>query len=216
MNVPIDENEIRHFFSMTVFEREVTTQGFDIIAGVDEVGRGPLAGPVVAAACVLPKNKIFVGLNDSKKLTSKQRATVCKALISDPEVSYGIGEVSVERIDAINILEATKEAMIQAIVALSVSPNFLLVDGLDLFLKLPSKKIIGGDAKSASIAAASILAKEYRDNLMRELHTLYPHYGFDKHKGYGTARHLAALRTYGPCICHRKSFSPIKQMCVIL
>ncbi|WP_348662806.1 ribonuclease HII [Chlamydia vaughanii] len=206
----IDEEQL--FLSKTIFEQEVFNEGFSIIAGVDEVGRGPLAGPVVAGACVLPRDKIFPGVNDSKKLTPKERCRIRDVLLNDSDVYYGIGVVSVERIDEINILEATKEAMAKAIEALPISPNFLLVDGLHLPHKIPCRKIIKGDSKSASIAAASIIAKEYRDDLMRELHQRYPNYGFDKHKGYGTAAHLAALESFGPCDCHRKSFAPVRRV----
>ncbi|QVE49174.1 ribonuclease HII [Chlamydia crocodili] len=206
----IDEEQL--FLSKTIFEEEVFDEGFSIIAGVDEVGRGPLAGPVVAGACILPRGKVFPGVNDSKKLTPKERAKIRDILLNDSDVYYGIGVVSVERIDEINILEATKEAMAKAIANLSIYPDFLLIDGLYLPHKIPCKKIIKGDSKSASIAAASIIAKEYRDDLMRELHQHYPNYGFDKHKGYGTAAHLAALKAFGPCDCHRKSFAPIRQV----
>ncbi|SYX09120.1 Ribonuclease HII,ribonuclease HII,ribonuclease HII,Ribonuclease HII [Chlamydia poikilotherma] len=206
----IDEEQL--FLSKTIFEKEVFDEGFSIIAGVDEVGRGPLAGPVVAGACILPRGKIFAGVNDSKKLTPKERIKIRDILLNDPDVYYGIGVVSVERIDEINILEATKEAMVKAIASLSVHPDFLLIDGLHLPHKIPCKKIIKGDSKSVSIAAASIIAKEYRDDLMRKLHQCYPDYGFDKHKGYGTAAHLAALKAFGPCDCHRKSFAPIRQV----
>lgn len=132
-------------------------------------------------------------------------------MLEDPEVDCGVGVISVERIDEINILEATKEAMVQAIASLRSTPDFLLVDGLFLPHKVPSLKIIKGDARSVSIAAASIIAKEYRDELMRKLHVEYPEYGFDKHKGYGTAAHLQALKHFGPCVYHRKSFSPVKE-----
>ncbi|MBQ8498448.1 ribonuclease HII [Chlamydia sp.] len=199
------------FEEKSIFERQAIKQGYSQIAGVDEAGRGPLAGPVVAGACVLPKGKVFLGIDDSKKLSPKQRRFLYDLLLEDPEVVCGIGVVSVERIDEINILEATKEAMIQAIASLREVPDFLLVDGLYLPHKIPSLKIIKGDARSVSIAAASILAKEYRDELMRNLHLEYPEYGFDKHKGYGTAAHLQALKQFGPCIYHRKSFSPVKE-----
>ncbi|ANG65739.1 ribonuclease HII [Chlamydia gallinacea] len=201
----------QQFLSKTILEQEVFNEGFSIIAGVDEVGRGPLAGPVVAGACILPRNKIFLGVDDSKKLAPEARKRVRDMLVNDPDVYCGIGVVSVERIDEINILEATKEAMIQAISSLPLSPDFLLVDGLYLPHDIPCKKVIKGDSKSVSIAAASILAKEYRDDLMVELHQRYPGYGFDKHKGYGTAAHLAALELLGPCDCHRKSFSPVRR-----
>ena len=182
------------FEKKSIFENQAIKQGYSQIAGVDEAGRGPLAGPVVAGACILPKGKVFLGIDDSKKLTPKQRRYLSELLLEDPEVVCGIGVVSVERIDEINILEATKEAMTQAIASLQNTPDFLLVD-----------------ARSVSIAAASILAKEYRDELMRKLHSEFPEYGFDKHKGYGTAAHLQALKQFGPCIHHRKSFSPVKE-----
>lgn len=214
MNTSI--SEIQRFLSMIAFEKELVSEDFSVVAGIDEAGRGPLAGPVVASACILPKGKVFPGVNDSKKLSPKQRAQVRDALMQDPEVCFGIGVISVERIDQVNILEATKEAMLQAISSLPISPDILLVDGLYLSHDIPCKKIIQGDAKSASIAAASILAKEHRDDLMLQLHRLYPEYGFDRHKGYGTSLHVEAIRRYGPSPCHRKSFSPIKQMCAIV
>lgn len=200
------------FVDMTRIEREAYEQGFTCIAGVDEVGRGPLAGPVVAAACILPIGRSFPGINDSKKLTAKQRAILRDELLNDPDVHYGMGVVSEKVIDEINILEATKEAMKQAIDNLPIRPDLLLVDGLQLKTMIPCQGIIKGDAKSVSIAAASILAKEYRDSIMRQLHLVYPEYGFDRHKGYGTAQHLKALTRFGPCDCHRKSFSPVKQI----
>lgn len=210
MNTPAIDME-HQFLSKTFFEQEVFNEGFSIIAGVDEVGRGPLAGPVVAGACILPRNKVFPGVDDSKKLSPKARRKIRDMLLDDADVYCGIGVVSVERIDEINILEATKEAMVKAISNLSLSPDFLLVDGLYLPHDIPCKKVIQGDSKSVSIAAASILAKEYRDDLMVELHQLYPDYGFDRHKGYGTPSHLEALKLLGPCQCHRKSFAPVRR-----
>ncbi|ADH17719.1 ribonuclease HII [Chlamydia trachomatis] len=199
------------FEEKSIFENQAIEQGYSQVAGIDEAGRGPLAGPVVAGACILPRGKVFLGIDDSKKLTPKQRRYLYELLLEDPEVDCGVGVVSVERIDEINILEATKEAMVQAIASLRSTPDFLLVDGLFLPHKVPSLKIIKGDARSVSIAAASIIAKEYRDELMRKLHVEYPEYGFDKHKGYGTAAHLQALKHFGPCVYHRKSFSPVKE-----
>lgn len=204
-------NAEQRFFDLTRIEQEARQKGFSCIAGVDEVGRGPLAGPVVAVACILPVGKVFLGIDDSKKLSQSQREKVQKELLHDPDVVYGMGVVSEKRIDEINILEATKEAMRLAVGQLSLRPDLLLIDGLHLDLGIPCQKIIKGDSKSASIAAASILAKEYRDQLMRQLHDTYPVYGFDRHKGYGTAYHLEALRRFGPCDCHRKSFAPVKQ-----
>ncbi|AAF73545.1 ribonuclease HII [Chlamydia muridarum str. Nigg] len=199
------------FREKSVFEDQAIKQGYSRIAGVDEAGRGPLAGPVVAGACILPGGKLFLGIDDSKKLSPKQRRYLYELLLEDPEVTCGVGVVSVERIDEINILEATKEAMVQAIASLRSTPDFLLVDGLFLPHEIPCLKIIKGDSRSVSIAAASIIAKEYRDELMRKLHSEYPEYGFDKHKGYGTVAHLQALKQFGPCVYHRKSFSPVKE-----
>ncbi len=207
-----DTEQEQRFIEMSLFEKEFEEKGFSFVAGVDEAGRGPLAGPVVAGACILPKSKVFRGINDSKKLSPAQRYSFFETLTTDPDVIFGIGVASVERIDEINILEATKEAMVLAIEAMAVRPDFLLVDGLHLSYSIPCEKIIKGDSRSVSIAAASILAKEYRDRLMLELHKEFPDYGFDKHKGYGTAGHLAALRSFGPCPYHRKSFSPVKLM----
>jgi ribonuclease HII len=178
-----------------------------LIAGVDEVGRGCLAGPVVAAACILDLAKPLPAfLNDSKKLSEKKRLTIDEEIRAHA-VALAIAEVSAEEIDRINILQATKKAMRLAIESLDPAADFLLIDALQLKeIRLPQKAIIKGDAISASIAAASIIAKTYRDNLMQELDAVYPVYGFAKHVGYGTKAHFEAIRAHGACEIHRKSF----------
>ena len=189
------------------FERQTQSEGFRLIAGVDEVGRGCLAGPVVAAACILDLNKpLPEGIDDSKKLTSAMRDGIAAQLNIDC-IAYAIGQVEADEIDRINILEATKKAMLIAINKLDPQPDFLLIDALRLKQSpLPQKAIIKGDSVSASIAAASILAKTYRDNLMNAYDAEYPQYGFAGHKGYGAVTHFAAIREHGHCRLHRTSF----------
>ena len=187
-------------------EYEDTYDACAYICGIDEAGRGPLAGPVVAAAAVLPKDCQIFYLNDSKKLSEKKRDLLFDE-IKEKAVAYGIGIVSPQVIDEINILQATYEAMRQAISQLNVIPEILLNDavtipGVDI-MQVP---IVKGDAKSVSIAAASILAKVTRDRMMMEYDQIYPEYGFAKHKGYGTAAHIAELKEYGPCPIHRRTF----------
>jgi ribonuclease HII len=192
------------------FENQAASEGFRFVAGVDEVGRGCLAGAVVAAACILDLSKpLPAGLNDSKKISEKRRDTIA-AELKESVVAFAIGEVQADEIDRINILQATKKAMRLAIESLQPGADFLLIDALSLKeINLPQKAIIRGDAISASIAAASILAKTYRDNLMREMCKIYPQYGFSKHVGYGTRAHFEALRRYGACQLHRKSFKGV-------
>ena len=194
-----------------VFEEQARTEGFRFIAGVDEVGRGCLAGPVVAAACILDMAKPLPdGLDDSKKLTSAMRDEIAVQLKHDC-VGYAIGQIEADEIDCINILEATKKAMLSAIASLSPQADFLLIDALQLKQShLPQKAIIKGDTVSASIAAASILAKTYRDDLMKTYDLEYPQYGFAGHKGYGAASHFAAIREHGPCPLHRKTFHGVQ------
>jgi len=189
------------------FEEQARSEGFLFVAGVDEVGRGCLAGPVVAAACILDLSKaVPAKLNDSKKLTAKQRDEIGEELRAHA-LTFGIGTVEAEEIDRINILEATKKAMLLAIEALKPNADFLLIDALQLkHLSLPQKAIIKGDSISYSIAAASVIAKTYRDGLMTELDSQFPLYGFADHKGYGAASHRAAIRDHGPCPLHRKTF----------
>jgi ribonuclease HII len=189
------------------FERQAITDGYRFVAGVDEVGRGCLAGAVVAGAVILDLQKpLPKGLNDSKQLTLKQRETIAEK-IKQRAVCYAVAEVDAEEIDRINILQASKKAMRLAVEKLQPGADFLLVDALQLKeLLLPQLGIIRGDSISASIAAASVIAKTYRDNLMREMHDIYPQYGFDSHVGYATRFHKAALRTHGACPLHRKTF----------
>ena len=199
------EKELLRLEGMKEYERKYASCGF--ICGIDEAGRGPLAGPVVAAACILPTTCEILYLNDSKKLTEKRREELFVE-IQEKAVSFGVGIVSPAVIDEINILQATYEAMRQAVEKLSVRPDVFLNDavvipGIDESRQV---KIIKGDAKSVSIAAASILAKVTRDHMMEEYDRLYPEYGFAKHKGYGTKAHLDAVREHGMCPIHRRSF----------
>ena len=189
------------------FENQAIAAGYKFIAGIDEVGRGCLAGAVVAAAVVLDlSNPLPEGLNDSKKLAARRRETL-DAQIRENAVCYAVAQVEADEIDRINILQATKKAMIAAVGKLVPAADFLLIDALELKeLNTPQKAIIHGDAISASIASASIIAKTYRDNLMAELDKIYPAYGFASHVGYGTKTHFEALRKYGACPLHRKTF----------
>lgn len=198
------------YFEMTRFERELYQKGHRFVAGIDEVGRGPLAGPVVAAAVVLPPNIEILGLNDSKQLSAKKRAELY-AEIQVQAVSVGIGVVDHEEIDRINILQASKKAMLLALEDLTIKPTHLLVDAVKLDCDLPQDNLIKGDARSVSIAAASIIAKEMRDNLMKEYHQIFPFYAFDKNAGYGTKDHLNGLAQHGISPIHRKSFAPVKK-----
>ena len=187
-------------------EQELTEAGYANVCGVDEAGRGPLCGPVVAAACILPAGLVLEGLNDSKKLTPKKRDLLFDA-IRENAIAYAIAEASVEEIDELNILEATLLAMRRAIEGLSVKADFALIDGnIDRDFPIPARAVIHGDAISPSIAAASILAKVTRDRQCIELDRAYPQYGIAKHKGYGTKVHMDALREYGPSPIHRKQF----------
>lgn len=187
-------------------ENALHKEGFCIVCGVDEAGRGPLCGPVFAAACILPEGYMPDGLNDSKKLTPKKREKLFDEICTNA-ISYCIASASVEEIDTLNILEADLLAMRRAIDGLSQKPDIALIDGnIARDFQIPAKAIIGGDAKSPSIAAASILAKVARDRDCIELDRQYPQYGIAKHKGYGTKQHMDALRTYGPSPIHRKQF----------
>ena len=190
---------------LTMWEIE-DSLGLNVICGVDEAGRGPLAGPVCAAAVILPKHLQIPGLTDSKKLTDKKRRELFP-IIQQQAIAYGIGLASEAEIDEINILQATFLAMGRALNQLSIGPEIALIDGnRETDFGLPVKTVVKGDSLSANIAAASILAKVTRDNIMVELAKQYPEYGFEIHKGYGTKAHYEALRTYGPCPIHRKTF----------
>ena len=187
-------------------ENEIYDSGLSPLCGVDEAGRGPLAGPVCAAAVILPRGLVIEGLNDSKKLSGKKRESLYDEIV-EKAVAYGIAFASVEEIEEKNILEATFLAMNRAIEKLAVRPALALIDGnRDKGITVPARCVIGGDGKCADIAAASVLAKVTRDRYMLQLAGQYPQYGFDKHKGYGTAAHYAAIRVYGPSPIHRMSF----------
>jgi len=200
------------------FERVLWRQNLSRIAGVDEAGRGPLAGPVVAAAVILPSRWAeaglpngLAGLNDSKQLTEAQREKYFSFLTNCAEIEFGIALVDAGVIDEINILQATHRAMNDALAQLQPPPQHALVDGRPVkTMRVPQTAIVKGDARSYSIAAASVLAKVTRDRLMREFHERFPAYGFAEHKGYGTSKHLAAIEKFGACPIHRKSFAPLK------
>lgn len=189
------------------YERELKNSGYNLICGADEVGRGPLAGPVVCAAVIMPEGDIIEGVDDSKKLTARKREKL-DALIRERAVAYAVCRVEPQVIDEINILEATKLCMKNAVESLEISPDFVLTDGnMTLDITIPQRHVIGGDAASYSIGAASIIAKVYRDKLMDEYAALYPGYGFESNKGYGTAAHIAAIMANGLCPIHRRSFT---------
>lgn len=192
-----------------LFETEARRCGYRLVAGLDEAGRGPLAGPVVAAAVILPRRCQLAGLNDSKQLTEMERERLYDE-IRQRAVGIGVGQASEREIDAMNILEATRLAMSRAIQALPAMPDYLLLDAIELSaVSLPQRAIIKGDTLSVSIAAASIVAKVTRDRLMGDYHRQYPQYNFQAHKGYGTAEHLRMLAAHGPCAIHRRSFRPV-------
>lgn len=192
--------------NMWAIEAELYDQGFELICGVDEAGRGPLAGPVCAAAVILPRDLVIPGLDDSKKLTDKRRRELMP-IIKEQAIAWGIGMASHEEIDEINILQATFLAMERALAQLQVKPGIALIDGnREKDFGLPVKTVVKGDSLSANIAAASVLAKVTRDELMEAMAAEYPQYGFEIHKGYGTKAHYAALTEHGACAIHRRSF----------
>lgn len=200
------EEEKARIYAMYSIERKKRSEGFRYIAGVDEAGRGPLAGPVYAAAVILPEDAFIEGINDSKKLSEKRREELFD-IICDKAVAYNIYSVDEKRIDEVNILNATFEAMNGAVNGLFVRPDYVLIDGNRINgMTLPNETVVKGDAKSTSIAAASILAKVSRDRFICETAKKYPEYGFEKHKGYGTAAHNEAILKYGPCPIHRRTF----------
>jgi ribonuclease HII len=199
------ELELARLEKLTLLEQEYWARG-ELVGGMDEAGRGPLAGPVAAACVVMPAQPLVEGVNDSKKVSEKKRLLVYQKII-ETAVSYQVVLVDAQRIDEINILAATKEAFCQAYEGLSLRPGEVLVDAVkDLAINARQRPLIHGDALSYSIAAASILAKVTRDRLMVEYDALYPEYGFAKHKGYGTREHIEALKKYGPCPLHRRTF----------
>ncbi len=194
-------------------EQLAAASGYSLVAGIDEAGRGPLAGPVVAAAVILPPGFSHPDINDSKKLSEKKREDLYEEILAIPGLLYGVASVEPNEIDRLNILRATHLAMAQATRALPQLPAYCLIDGLPVpNFFLPHEGLVKGDSRTLSIATASILAKVTRDRTMRALALCYPEYGFEKHKGYGTKAHLAALRLHGPAPPHRRSFQPIAQL----
>lgn len=198
------------FEQMNQFEQEAKKEGYEWIAGIDEVGRGPLAGPVVSAAVVLDPNQPIIGLDDSKKLSLKKRLALFDE-IQEKAIAIGLGIVDSKKIDQHNILEASRISMQEAVDELEPKADFLLIDAVHLNNDLPAKVMNQGDSKSNSIAAASIVAKVSRDRMMEDYHELYPNYGFKNNAGYGTQEHLTGLKKYGPCPIHRYSFAPVRK-----
>lgn len=199
--------EIERLNQLNSYENSCYNRGIEVIAGLDEVGRGPLAGPVVSAAVILPRNTKIWGINDSKQLSEKKREELFTKIM-ELALDVGIGIVSPEDIDVMNILNATKESMKKALEKLKLTPEYLLIDAITLKgITIPQEPIIQGDGKSISIAAASIIAKVTRDHMMKQYHQLYPEYGFAKHKGYGTKEHIQTILEQGICPIHRKTFT---------
>ncbi len=199
--------------SRIFFETMARRQGYRAIAGIDEAGRGPLAGPVVAAAVILPEYFELPGLNDSKQLSEKKRNELYP-LIHEQAIAVGIGVSRADEVDQINILQATLKGMNRAVARLSVAPDFLLVDGITAVpSRIEQKTLKKGDSRSLSIAAASVVAKVVRDRIMVAYDRLFPEYGFAGHKGYGSQQHRDAVARYGPCVCHRRSFAGVKEHC---
>lgn len=200
-----------HFEQMSMYEQSLRMQGFQYIAGLDEAGRGPLAGPVVASAVILPAGFYLEGLNDSKKIPETRRE-IFYEVIQKEAVAVGLGIIHSEEIDRLNIYQSTKKAMLAAIADLKMTPDHLLIDAMELTVPMPQASIIKGDAKSISISAASIIAKVTRDRMMKEYAFMHPQYGFNKHMGYGTAEHMDAMRKYGVTPWHRRSFAPVREI----
>ncbi|MBQ6992186.1 MAG: ribonuclease HII [Clostridia bacterium] len=201
------EKELARLENLKNYENKLYMEGLNYIAGIDEAGRGPLAGPVVVASVILPKDSLIEGINDSKKISESKREKIYENIIEEA-ISYGVGIVWQDEIDEINILNATKKALTDAINQMKVKPDRILVDALDKIDTngIPYTSVIKGDAKMYSIGAASIIAKVTRDRIMREYDEVYPEYGFAGHKGYGTAKHIEAIKNLGICPLHRKSF----------
>ena len=203
------EKELERLNNLKKVENELYQKGIELIAGIDEAGRGPLAGPVVVACCIMPKDSMIEGVNDSKKISEKKREKLYEQ-ITNEAISYGVGIIGQREIDEINILQATKKGLTLAIQETEAKqkPDVILVDALTKINTdgIPYQSIIHGDAISYSIACASIIAKVTRDRMMRQWDEVYPQYGFAKHKGYGTAEHIKAIKEYGPCPLHRTTF----------
>ncbi len=203
----IKEKEIERLTNLKSMEKEIYNKGFEYICGIDEAGRGPLAGPVVVAGVIMPKDSMIEGVNDSKKISEKKREKLYDIILEEA-ISYSVAIIGQDIIDEINILNATKQGVTTVVEELDVKPNLILVDALTHINTkgIPYDSIIKGDAKCYNIAVASIIAKVTRDRIMREWDEIYPQYGFSNHKGYGTAKHIEALKQYGPCSIHRKTF----------
>lgn len=202
------EKELQRLTELKQIEENLHSQGIEYICGIDEAGRGPLAGPVVVAAAIMPKDSMIEGVNDSKKVSEKKREALYEK-ITEEAIAWGVGIIDQKEIDRINILNATKEGLTEAVKSLNVKPDRIIVDALNGIdtLGIPYTSIIKGDAKCYSIAAASIIAKVTRDRIMRQWDEIYPQYGFEKHKGYGTKAHIEAIKEYGLCPLHRLSFT---------
>ena len=201
------EKEEQRLNMLKQYENDLRNKGYNYICGIDEAGRGPLAGPVVVASVIMPENSMIEGVNDSKKVSEKKREKLYD-LILEEAISYGVGIIGQDEIDEINILNATKKGLTTSLKELTAKPDLIIVDALTHIdtLGIPYESIIKGDAKCYSISAASIIAKVTRDRIMREWDKIYPQYGFAQHKGYGTSAHINALKEYGPCPLHRRSF----------
>ena len=203
----IKEKEFERLTNLKSMEKQLYDKGFEYICGIDEAGRGPLAGPVVVAGVIMPKDSMIEGVNDSKKVSEKKREKLYDVILEEA-ISYSVAIIGQDVIDEINILNATKQGVTKVVEELDVKPNLILVDALTHINTkgIPYDSIIKGDAKCYNIAAASIIAKVTRDRIMREWDEIYPQYGFINHKGYGTAKHIEALKEYGPCPIHRRTF----------
>ena len=201
------EKEEQRLINLKQYENELRNKGYKYICGIDEAGRGPLAGPVVVASVIMPENSMIEGINDSKKVSEKKREKLYD-LILEEAISYGVGIIGQDEIDDINILNATKKGLTVSLKELTQKPDLIIVDALTNIdtLGTPYESIIKGDAKCYSISAASIIAKVTRDRIMREWDTIYPQYGFAQHTGYGTSAHISSIKEYGPCPLHRKTF----------
>lgn len=202
------EKELERLTNLKAYEKELHEKGFKYICGIDEAGRGPLAGPVVIASVIMPEDSMIEGVNDSKKVSEKKRELLYDKILEEA-ISYGVAIIGQDEIDNINILNATKKGLTMSLKELTVKPDLILVDALEHIdtLGIPYEAIIKGDAKAYSIAAASIVAKVTRDRIMREWANVYPEYEFEVHKGYGTAKHIAAIKKHGICPIHRKTFT---------
>jgi ribonuclease HII len=202
------EKELERLTNLKAYEEELHQKGFKYICGIDEAGRGPLAGPVVIAAVIMPKDSMIEGVNDSKKVSEKKREILYEKILEEA-ISYGVAIIGQDEIDNINILNATKKGLTMSLKELTVKPDLILVDASEHIdtLGIPYEAIIKGDAKAYSISAASIIAKVTRDRIMREWANIYPEYGFEVHKGYGTAKHIEVIKEQGICPIHRKTFT---------